>query len=103
MSLEMNTTETEREVKANRIVQIFYGLLILGVGVFVAYFVYTTTIATESRFSFKLGLDLAGGSHLIYQADVSGVQPQEVPDAMTVLRDVIERRTNIFEIGRAHV
>ncbi len=47
---------------------------------------------------FKLGLDLQGGVHLIYEADLSNVDPKEYSSAMTGLRDVIERRVNIFGV-----
>ncbi|MCX6813845.1 MAG: protein translocase subunit SecD [Candidatus Azambacteria bacterium] len=48
---------------------------------------------------FKLGLDLAGGTRLIYLADVSGVNNQDVASAMSGLRDVIERRVNLFGVS----
>jgi preprotein translocase subunit SecD len=46
----------------------------------------------DARFPFKFGLDLVGGTELVYNADVSKVS--NVGDAMTVLKSVIERRTN---------
>ncbi|MDP2950785.1 MAG: hypothetical protein Q8N55_00200, partial [bacterium] len=48
---------------------------------------------------FKLGLDLLGGSHLVYQADLSKVVTAEQADAMDGLRDVIERRVNLFGVS----
>jgi len=45
---------------------------------------------------FNLGLDLQGGIHLLYQADLSRVNPAEYDSAMQGLRDVIERRINFF-------
>ena len=48
---------------------------------------------------FKLGLDLAGGTRLIYSADVSGVSGQDTSSAMSGLRDVIERRVNLFGVS----
>lgn len=48
---------------------------------------------------FKLGLDLAGGARLIYSADVSGIPTQDVASAMSGLRDVIERRVNLFGVS----
>ncbi|PIP24846.1 MAG: protein translocase subunit SecD [Candidatus Nealsonbacteria bacterium CG23_combo_of_CG06-09_8_20_14_all_36_12] len=47
---------------------------------------------------FKLGLDLQGGSHLIYEADLSQVEEKEKSDSMSGLRDVIERRVNLFGV-----
>jgi preprotein translocase subunit SecD len=45
---------------------------------------------------FHLGLDLQGGIHLVYQADLSNVDEGEYDAAMQGLRDVIERRVNVF-------
>jgi len=65
----------------------------------IAWFIYTSTIGENPSRPFKLGLDLAGGSHLVYEADVSGVDPSEVPQLMGVLREVIERRVNAFGVS----
>lgn len=48
---------------------------------------------------FKLGLDLQGGAHLIYQADLSNIDSSEYGDAMQGVRDVIERRVNMFGVA----
>ncbi len=48
---------------------------------------------------FKLGLDLQGGSHLVYEADLSKVEADGRGEAMQGLRDVIERRVNLFGVG----
>ncbi|HNY36076.1 MAG TPA: protein translocase subunit SecD [Candidatus Pacearchaeota archaeon] len=47
---------------------------------------------------FKLGLDLKGGVHLEYQADLSQIGDQDKSAVMEGLRDVIERRVNIFGV-----
>ncbi len=69
------------------------------VGGLLGYFVYASETDPESRFPFRLGLDLTGGSHLVYQADVSGIPEGEVRDAMDSLREVIERRVNLFGVA----
>ena len=46
---------------------------------------------------YVLGLDLQGGVNLIYQADLSTVQDKS--GAMAGLRDVIERRVNLFGVS----
>jgi protein-export membrane protein SecD len=51
-----------------------------------------------SNYAFKLGLDLNGGTELTYSADVSKVKGN-VSDAMSSLRDVIERRVNLFGVS----
>lgn len=48
---------------------------------------------------FRLGLDLLGGTHLVYQADLSQLAGQSAGDAMQGIRDVIERRVNIFGVA----
>jgi len=45
---------------------------------------------------FKLGLDLQGGTHLIYEADLSNVEDKT--SGMEGLRDVIDRRVNLFGV-----
>jgi protein-export membrane protein SecD len=43
---------------------------------------------------FKTGLDLRGGAHLLYEADLSKVKREDRESSMNGLRDVIERRVN---------
>lgn len=52
-----------------------------------------------AKFPFVLGLDLNGGTELVYRADVSNVDQSEVADSMQALREVIERRVNIFGVS----
>jgi protein-export membrane protein SecD len=72
-------------------------ILIAGIGV--GYFVFDSEVTQGSRFPFKLGLDLAGGTHLVYRADSSELPGEEVADAMSALRRVIERRVNSRDIA----
>ena len=51
------------------------------------------------KFPFRLALDLSGGSHLVYEADVSAVPSSQISDSMDALRDVIERRVNVFGVS----
>ncbi len=51
------------------------------------------------QFKVHLGLDLQGGTHLVYQADVSQVQDNERRDRVEALRDVIERRVNAYGVS----
>lgn len=48
---------------------------------------------------FRLGLDLSGGSHLVYQADVSKLDKADISASMSSLRDVVERRINVFGVS----
>jgi preprotein translocase subunit SecD len=82
-------------------------ILILAIGV--GFFVFKSeprlnkNFANEKAFfknhPFRLGLDLSGGSHLIYKADVSALDGSQVGDSMDALRDVIERRVNLFGVS----
>jgi protein-export membrane protein SecD len=79
--------------------RIFKAFAMLGILGYLAFFVYQNATQEDAAHPFKLGLDLAGGAHLVYEADVSGVAPVEVPELMNVLRDVIERRVNVFGVS----
>lgn len=84
-------------------------LLILLLGFGVAFFVfksepklnknYDNTASFFKHSPFRLGLDLSGGVHLVYKADVSQVPAGQISDSMNALRDVIERRINIFGVS----
>ena len=89
----------ENEGNTEGVIRIFRAIAVVICAGLLGYFVYATTVDTESKYPFKLGLDLAGGSHLVYEADVSSLQPAEVPELMNVLREVIERRINVFGVS----
>ncbi len=94
-------------------------ILLLGAGI--GFFVYKSEMShrllvaknatTETKvspsgfakFPFKLGLDLSGGTHLVYRADVSAIATTEIGNSMTSLRDVIERRINIFGVSEPSI
>lgn len=48
---------------------------------------------------FRLGLDLQGGTHLVYEADVADIPAQDRDSAVEGVRDVIERRVNVFGVS----
>ncbi len=50
------------------------------------------------KLPFRLGLDLQGGTHLVYQADLSGIEENERSASMDGIRDVIERRVNLYGV-----
>jgi len=52
---------------------------------------------------FRLGLDLLGGAHLVYQADLAGIPESDRDDSMEGIRDVIERRVNLFGVAEPTV
>lgn len=48
---------------------------------------------------FRLGLDLKGGTHLVYEADTSKLAGTDTGSAMEGIRDVIERRVNALGVA----
>jgi preprotein translocase subunit SecD len=56
-------------------------------------------IPYKQEFKVHLGLDLQGGSHLVYQADFSGLKDADKADALNSIRDTIERRVNSFGVS----
>jgi protein-export membrane protein SecD len=60
---------------------------------------FATTTSFLKNHPFRLGLDLSGGTHLVYKADTSLVPAGQVSDSMNALRDVIERRINLFGVS----
>ncbi len=73
-------------------------LILIVVAAGIGYFVYTTEVE-KSDYAFKLGLDLKSGSHVVYKAETSTLAAEEVSGAMETLREVIERRTNLFGVS----
>jgi preprotein translocase subunit SecD len=75
-------------------------LLLLG-GAGIGYFNYIGEYYPEHKLAvpFQYGLDIQGGTQLIYQANVSNIAPGEVRENMSALRDVIERRVNLFGVS----
>lgn len=57
------------------------------------------SIPASFNIPFRLGLDLQGGAHLIYQADVSQIPQGERGSSLEGVRDVIERRVNAFGVA----
>lgn len=59
--------------------------------------------SVNKKFDLKLGLDLAGGSHLVFDADTSKLSEEKKKTAVESVRNVIERRVNLFGVGEPSV
>jgi protein-export membrane protein SecD len=77
--------------------RIFIAILVLIVAGLLGWFVFSTN-TPGSRFAVKLGLDLAGGTELIYTVDTSKVT-SDVDGALSSLQEVIDRRVNLFGVA----
>lgn len=77
-------------------------VLIIFVGIVLAAFTYYSQNPDRgfiSKFPFKLGLDLNGGTHLVYQADTSKIPSSDIADSMQSLKNVIEARINALGVS----
>ena len=76
-------------------------LAVLVIAGLLTWFVVATS-GPGSNFPVKLGLDLAGGTELIYRADTANIVTDK-PGALNSLRDVIENRVNLFGVAEPRV
>jgi len=60
---------------------------------------YQINIPDFKKIPYSLGLDLQGGTHLVYVADMTKIPSSERMDAMSGIRDVVERRVNMFGVA----
>ena len=79
----------------------FWAVVLILVAALIGYFVYTTQKNPASHFPFRLGLDLDGGTELVYKPDLTKASSTiaDLSTSMSVLRDVIERRVNTFGVS----
>ena len=80
---------------------LFLSLIII-LAVLAGVFVYPKGVGEKVE-PWKLGLDLVGGSHLVYQIDLSNVSSTDQGSVVSGLRDVIEKRVNLFGIGEPNI
>lgn len=57
----------------------------------------------DKKFDLKLGLDLAGGSQLVFEADTNNIPEDRRVSALEGVRNVIERRVNLFGVAEPTV
>lgn len=82
-------------------------LSFLGLGICLGFFVsphYFEKAAGLSlpeflKFPYRLGLDIQGGTHLVYRADLKNIASSEHASSMEAVRNVIERRVNLYGVA----
>ncbi|MEX2054263.1 MAG: protein translocase subunit SecD [Candidatus Colwellbacteria bacterium] len=77
-------------------------VVVMALATLAGFFVYPGNIISE-KLPWKLGLDLVGGSALVYEVDLSNIDPAEYEGAVAGLREVVERRVNIFGVAEPRV
>ncbi|MBT4209904.1 MAG: protein translocase subunit SecD [Candidatus Komeilibacteria bacterium] len=85
------------QVTATKVRTTFAFIVLLTI--FAAMVVWPSAPGWFGKFKVHLGLDLQGGTHLVYQADVSAMEGDEKRDGVEALRDVIERRVNAYGVS----
>ncbi len=86
----------------NRQKSIIFFVCILILATFAGFFVYPKGFGQNFR-PWRLGLDLVGGSHLVYEIDMSAVGSSDRDSVADGLRDVIEKRVNLFGVSEPQV
>ena len=81
---------------------IFLLVIILVLAVIGGIFVAPKWLGAKYR-PWRLGLDLVGGSHLVYEVDMSKVDSKDRDSVLSGLRDVIEKRINLFGVSEPRV
>lgn len=81
---------------------LFFFIVILLVAVAGGFFVYPAGFGRKVL-PWRLGLDLVGGSHLVYEVDMRAVADRDRSSVLNGLRDVIERRVNLFGVSEPQV
>lgn len=80
----------------------FYLLIIILVSIIAGIFIYPNSFL-DKYLPWRLGLDLVGGSHLVYDIDLSQINSSEKSSVLEGLRDVIEKRVNLFGVSEPQV
>ena len=81
-----------------------FALAIIVATVIAAIFISPQLFDAHYKFRpWKLGLDLVGGSHLVYEVDLSNVKVADRISVVNGLRDVIEKRVNLFGVSEPQV
>ncbi|RMD63367.1 protein translocase subunit SecD, partial [Candidatus Parcubacteria bacterium] len=75
---------------------------VIAAALLAAAFIHPRLLGNKWR-PWRLGLDLLGGSHLVYRVDLSKVAPADQESVVNGLRDVIEKRVNLFGVSEPQV
>ncbi len=87
---------------SNRRNLIWLLIVVLLISVAAGFFVYPKGYGLTLR-PWRLGLDLVGGSHLTYEVDLKDIASSDREYVVNGLRDVIEKRVNLFGVAEPQV
>lgn len=79
-------------------------IVVILISIATGIFSYQPLWRSQSKFRpWTFGLDIAGGTSLIYEVDLSEVTESDRNSVMSGLRDVIEKRVNLFGVSEPRV
>jgi preprotein translocase subunit SecD len=80
-------------------------ILVFAIAAIAALFSFSQFINIKNfpNIPFRTGLDLQGGTRLTYEADVSQIKNEDYSRVMDGLKDIIERRVNIFGVQEPQI
>lgn len=78
-------------ITLSRPVRLFIALIVLSI--------LLSVINFSPRFPLRLGLDLAGGTRITLEADMGEVPQEDRSFALDSVREIIERRVNLFGVS----
>lgn len=80
-------------------------ILIIFISLIAGFFAYPkiSFLPKWLQVPYRLGLDLSGGTHLLYEADLSQIEFKDRATAINGLREVIERRVNLFGVSEPRI
>lgn len=55
------------------------------------------------KLELKKGLDLQGGTHLVLEADMSNLNPADIPDALSSSKEIISRRVDLYGVSEPSI
>ena len=84
----------------NKSIWIKLGIIIVLVAIFVIIDMPSgfNKIGIKKDPKLKKGLDLVGGSGIVYEADMSKIDPKDRANALSSLKDTIDRRVNALGV-----
>ncbi len=99
--MQKNTIFQVKQVSKNQIRLTFLSIVLLTA--FAVAVIWPNGFGWFNQFRIHLGLDLQGGTHLVYEADVAAIESVDKKEAVEGVRDVIERRVNAYGVSEPTV
>ncbi len=99
--MQKNTIFQVKQVNKNQIRLTFLAIVLLTA--FAVAVIWPNGFGWFNQFRIHLGLDLQGGTHLVYEADVAAIESVDKKEAVEGVRDVIERRVNAYGVSEPTV